>query len=190
MSHQRVSGFPETRADLWGGPGTSGEVWGTSGEVWETSLEPLDCLKIHSERSSGEVAGKLPEKYREILGSPGTFQKLGEPDSLSATRHNCLQTLSFTSKIFKGRVFGDEGANRSMAFSASLPTLGLLALRLPAAAAPAAVGSMGRKQKNQQPRKSTISRIENPSTSSRIGKSTTCKYPLTQNYYLRKIILK
>ena len=56
MSQERVSGFPEKGADLRGSPGTSGEVWGTSGEVWETSGEPLDCLKIHSERTSGEVA--------------------------------------------------------------------------------------------------------------------------------------
>ena len=42
MSQERVSGFPEKGADLWGSPGTSGEVWGTSGAVWETSREPLD----------------------------------------------------------------------------------------------------------------------------------------------------
>ena len=43
VSQERVSGFPEKGADLWGSPGTSGEVWGTSGEVWETYGEPLDC---------------------------------------------------------------------------------------------------------------------------------------------------
>ena len=33
-------------------------------------------LKSHSERSSGEVAGELLGKWREILRSPRTFQKL------------------------------------------------------------------------------------------------------------------
>ena len=47
------------------------EVRATSGEVWATSGEPLDCLKIHSERSSGEVAEKLPGKFGELPGKPG-----------------------------------------------------------------------------------------------------------------------
>ena len=50
-------------ADLRGSPGTSGEVWGTSGEVWETSGEPLVAGRFHSERTSGEVAEKLPGKF-------------------------------------------------------------------------------------------------------------------------------
>ena len=53
MSQERVSGFPEKGL-------TSGEVRGTSGEVWETSGEPLVTVKFHSERTSGEVAEKLP----------------------------------------------------------------------------------------------------------------------------------
>ena len=44
MTHQRASGFPEKRADLWV-RGTCGEVRGTSGEVSETSAEPPDCPK-------------------------------------------------------------------------------------------------------------------------------------------------
>ena len=46
MSQERASGFPEKGADLWGSPGTSGEVWGTSGAVWGTSGEPLDCCLV------------------------------------------------------------------------------------------------------------------------------------------------
>ena len=42
VSHQRVSGFADKEAGLWGGPGNFGEVQGTSGEVWQTFGEPLD----------------------------------------------------------------------------------------------------------------------------------------------------
>ena len=73
MSQERVSGFPEKGADLRGSPGTSGEVWGTSGEVWETSGEPLVAGMFHSERTSGEVAEKLPGKFGELLGKSGDF---------------------------------------------------------------------------------------------------------------------
>ena len=80
MSHQRVSGFPEKGADLWGGPGNFGEVRelpGKSGKLpWNLWIAAI-AFKIHSEKSSGEVAGELPGKSGEILGSPGTFQKLG-----------------------------------------------------------------------------------------------------------------
>ena len=61
---------------------TSGEVWGTPGDFRgnlgsfrETSGL---LLKIHSGRSSGEVAEELLGKFGELLGSPGTFQKLRE----------------------------------------------------------------------------------------------------------------
>ena len=73
MSQERVSGFPEKGADLRGSPGTSGEVWGTSGEVWETSGEPPVAVRFHSERTSGEVAGKLPGKFGELPGKSGDF---------------------------------------------------------------------------------------------------------------------
>ena len=73
MSQQRVSGFPEKGADLRGSPGTSGEVRGTSGEVWETSGEPLVTVKFRSERTSGEVAEKLPGKFGELPGKSGGF---------------------------------------------------------------------------------------------------------------------
>ena len=75
MSQERVSGFPEKGADLRGSPGTSGEVWGTSGE-------PPVADRFHRERTSGEVAEKLPGKSGELPRSSG------EPDSLRATRQS------------------------------------------------------------------------------------------------------
>ena len=59
-----------TSGEVWG---TSGEVRGTSGEVWETSGEPLVTVKFHSERTSGEVAEKLPGKFGELPGKSGGF---------------------------------------------------------------------------------------------------------------------
>ena len=52
---------------------TSGEVRGTSGEVWETSGEPLVTVKLHSERTSREVAEKPPGKFGELPGKSGGF---------------------------------------------------------------------------------------------------------------------
>ena len=74
MSQERVSGFPEKGADLRGSPGTSREVWGSPGEVWGTSGGKLwIAVKFHSERTSGEVAGKLPGKFGELPGKSGDF---------------------------------------------------------------------------------------------------------------------
>ena len=64
MSHQRVSGFPETV--------TGAGLWGGLGNLWI-------ALQIHSERSSGEVTKKLLEKLGETLGGPGALQKPGKP---------------------------------------------------------------------------------------------------------------
>ena len=70
-----MSGFPEKGLTSGEVRETSGEVRGTSREVWETSGEPLEVsVKFHSERTSGEVAEKLPGKFGEL---PGTSQKLG-----------------------------------------------------------------------------------------------------------------
>ena len=59
---------------------TSGEVQGTSGELSGESEKLSEhlwtALKLHIDRSSRAVAGELPGKWGEILGSPGTFQKL------------------------------------------------------------------------------------------------------------------
>ena len=74
MSQERVSGFPEKGADLRGGPGTSGEVWGTSGEVWETSGEPLDCC----------VVPQLPRKIPSFSQNDfGKFLSGGYPNRSS-----------------------------------------------------------------------------------------------------------
>ena len=77
MSHQRVSGFPETAEDVWGSPGTSGEVRELPGNSGKLPGNLRIAFKLHCERSSGEVSKELREKFGEILGSPGTFQKLG-----------------------------------------------------------------------------------------------------------------
>ena len=78
MGHQRVSGFPEKRADLWGGPvasGRSGELRGTSGNSGKLPANLRIALKIHSEGSSGKSLGnfggspgKCTELFPEALG--------------------------------------------------------------------------------------------------------------------------
>ena len=59
---------------------TSGEVWGTSGKFGELPGKFGElpgnlwiAVKFHSERTSGEVAGKLPGKLGELLGKSGDF---------------------------------------------------------------------------------------------------------------------
>ena len=90
VSQERVSGLPEKGADLWGSPGTSGEVLGTSGEVSETSGEPLGAGRFHSER----IPGKLPKNFQATSGEVrGLPRSSGEPDSLPATRQISLQKI-------------------------------------------------------------------------------------------------
>ena len=72
-SQERVSGFPETGLTSGEVRETSGEVRGTSGEVWETSGNPWIAVKFHSERTSGEVAEKLPGKFGGLPGKSGDF---------------------------------------------------------------------------------------------------------------------
>ena len=95
VSQERVSGFPEKGADLRGSPGTSGEVRGTSGNFRGTS-----GLLLSS--TVRELPGKSSKNFRgssgNFRGSSGTSQKLGEPDSLPATRQICLQQVSPSSK--------------------------------------------------------------------------------------------
>ena len=52
---------------------TSGEVRGTSGKFGELPGNLLIVVKFHSERTSGEVAEKLPGKFRELPGKPRDF---------------------------------------------------------------------------------------------------------------------
>ena len=60
--------FQGSPVNFRGSPGTSGEVWQTSGDLWI-------AVKFHSERTSGEVAEKLPGKFGELPGKPGDFPK-------------------------------------------------------------------------------------------------------------------
>ena len=76
-SQERVSGFPEKGATSGEARETSGEVQETSGEVWKLPGNPWIAFNFHSERTSGEVAEKLPGKFGQLPGSPGSFQKLG-----------------------------------------------------------------------------------------------------------------
>ena len=75
MSQERVSGFPEKGADLPESPGTSGEVRGTSGKSGKLPGNPWIAVKFHSERTSGEVAEKLPGKFGELLGKSGDVRE-------------------------------------------------------------------------------------------------------------------
>ena len=65
-----MSGFPEKGR-------TSGEVRETSGELPGKSGKlpgnPWIAVKFHSERTSGEVAEKLPGKFGELPGKSGDF---------------------------------------------------------------------------------------------------------------------
>ena len=71
MSQERVSGFPEKGAELWGSPGnfrgSLGNFRGTSGLLLNSTVR--------------ELPGKSPKNFRgssgNFRGSPGTFQKLG-----------------------------------------------------------------------------------------------------------------
>ena len=73
-SQERVSGFPEKRADLRGSPGNRrgkfGELPGKSGKL---PGNPWIAVKFHSERTSGEVAEKLLGKLGELPGKSGDF---------------------------------------------------------------------------------------------------------------------
>ena len=68
-----MSGFPEKGLTSGEVRETFGEVRETSGEVWETSGNPWIAVKFHSERTSGEVAEKLPGKFGELPGKSGDF---------------------------------------------------------------------------------------------------------------------
>ena len=72
-SQERVSGFPEKGATSGEARETSGEVQETSGKVWELPGNPWIAFKFHSERTSGEVAEKLPGKFGQLPGKSGDF---------------------------------------------------------------------------------------------------------------------
>ena len=74
-NQERVSGLPEKGADLRGSPGNfRGSPGNFRGSPGNFRGSPGIAAKFHSERTSGEVAEKLPGKFGEL---PGTSQKLG-----------------------------------------------------------------------------------------------------------------
>ena len=75
-----MSGFPERGAGLRGSPETSGEVQklpAKSGELPGKSGKlpgnPWIAVNFQSERTSVEVAEKLPGKFGELPGTFGDF---------------------------------------------------------------------------------------------------------------------
>ena len=73
VSQERVSGFPEkglTSGEVRETSGKSGELPGKSGKL---PGNPWIAVKFHSERTSGEVAEKLPGKSGEVRVSSGDF---------------------------------------------------------------------------------------------------------------------
>ena len=83
-----MSGFPET-ADVW----RSGYFWGGLWNFWGSGNHWI-ALIIHSESSSGEVAGELLGKCRKFWEVQGGSRSSEEVDSLPATRQNCLQRVA------------------------------------------------------------------------------------------------
>ena len=77
-SQERVSGFPEKGADLRGSPGnflgSPGNFRGSPAKsLGNFRGNPWIAVKFHSERTSGEVAEKLPGRFGELLGKSGDF---------------------------------------------------------------------------------------------------------------------
>ena len=100
MGQKRVSGFPEKGADLRGSPGnfrgnpgnfrgSLGNFRGTPGKLPGNSWI---AVKFHSERTSGEVAEKLPGKFGKLPGKSGNFPEAqGRLTPIPATRRICLR---------------------------------------------------------------------------------------------------
>ena len=53
MSHQRLSGFPETGADFWKVQGTSGEVQELLGNLWIAPSDSPNCLQTGEQEEEG-----------------------------------------------------------------------------------------------------------------------------------------
>ena len=78
MSQERVSGFPEKGADLWGGPGNfRGSLGNFRGSLGNFRGTPGLLLSS----TVREPPGKSPKNFRgswgNFRGSPATSQKLG-----------------------------------------------------------------------------------------------------------------
>ena len=63
--------LPRERGCLWGSPETSGKSGELPGKSGKLPGKPWIALKFHSERTSGEVAKKLPGKFGELPGKSG-----------------------------------------------------------------------------------------------------------------------
>ena len=62
-------------------------------------------IKIHNEKSSRDVAGELPGKWGEIVGSPGSLQKLRQSLTLPPSdTPNLSPTIGVHSKEAAGHV--------------------------------------------------------------------------------------
>ena len=66
VSQERVSGFPEKGL-------TSGEVRELPGKFGKLPGNLWIAVKLHSERTSGEVTEKLPGKFGELPGNSEDF---------------------------------------------------------------------------------------------------------------------
>ena len=100
VSQERVSGFPGKRADLRGSPGKlPGKSWELPRKSGKLPGNLWIAVKFRSERTSGEVAEKLPEKFAERLGKSGNSP--GARGSLT-----CSQRLAKFGSNFVPRKFG------------------------------------------------------------------------------------
>ena len=80
-SREKLSGFPETGLTSGEVRETSGEVRATSGKSGKLPGNPWIAVKFHSERTSGEVAEKLPGSsgdFPEARGSLTPSQRLAK----------------------------------------------------------------------------------------------------------------
>ena len=84
MSNPRLSGFPETRADLWKGLGNSREIWGTSGKSAKLG---------HAVRLANP-----PASYRSLSGPPGPRFKKSLRKVSRGLRPRAPKTLEKVSK--------------------------------------------------------------------------------------------
>ena len=99
VTHERVSGFPEKGADLWGSlgnfRGSPGNFQGSPGNFrgYLENFRGTSGLLLNS--TVRELPGKSPGNFRgssgNFRGSPERSRNSGEHDSLPATRQMCLR---------------------------------------------------------------------------------------------------
>ena len=94
-----MSGFPEKGADLRGSPGNfRGSPGNFRGSLGNFRGSPGSSVKFHSERTSGEVAEKLPGKFGELPGKSGDFPEAR--GSLTASQRLAKFVPKFQSAFF------------------------------------------------------------------------------------------